>query len=54
MISTTEEIADLMQSREYDLRDESIVLMRKRLQCFKTATPGYLQFIDNKIAPLDL
>ena len=53
-ISTTEEIADLMQSTEYDLRDENIVLMRKRLQCFKTATPGYLQFIDNKIDPLDL
>ena len=53
-ISTTEELGDLMQTTEYDLRDENIVLMRKKLQCFKTATPGYLQFIDNNMDPLDL
>ena len=43
-----------MQAKVYDLRDDNIVLMRKRLQCFKTATSGYFQFIDNKIDPLDL
>ena len=52
-ISAIEDLEDILQATEYDLRDENIVLMRKRLQCFKTSTPGYLQFIDNKIDPLD-
>ena len=53
-ISAQEDLEDILQATEYDLRDENIVLMRKRLQCFKTSTPGYFQFIDNKIDPLDL
>ena len=53
-IQADEDLGDILQATEYDLRDENIVLMRKRLQCFKTATPGYLQFIDNKVDPLDL
>ena len=53
-IKTVEEWEDITRATEYDLRDENIVLMRKRLQCFKTATPGYFQFIDNKMDPLDL
>ena len=53
-IKTLERWEDIIQSTEYDLRDENIVLMRKRLQCYKTMTPGYFQFVDNKIDPFDL
>ena len=53
-IKTSEDWEDIIQATEYDLRDENIVLMRKRLQCYKTTTPGYFQFIDNKIDPFDL
>ena len=53
-IKSVEEWEDIIRATEYDLRDENIVLMRKRLQCFKTSTPGYFQFIDNKIDPFDL
>ena len=53
-IQAKEDLGDILQATEYDLRDENIVLMRKRLQCFKTTTPGYFQFIDNKVDPLDL
>ena len=53
-INAKEDLEDILQATDYDLRDENIVLMRKRLQCFKTSTPGYFQFIDNKVDPLDL
>ena len=53
-INTKEDLEDILHATEYDLRDEHIVLMRKRLQCFKTTIPGYFQFIDNKVDPLDL
>ena len=44
---------DIVDHTNYDLSEEGIVLMRKRIQSFKTKTPAYFLFINNQIDPLD-
>ena len=53
-ISADTDLEDILQDTEYDMREERILLMKKRVQCFKTTTPGYFQFINNRIDPVDL
>ena len=52
--SSDTDLEDILQDTEYDFREERILLMKKRVKCFKTATPGYFQFINNCIDPVDL
>ena len=53
-ISADSNLEDILQDTEYDFREERILLMKKRVQCFKTSTPGYFLFINNRIDPVDL
>ena len=43
-----EELADVTS---FDLQEININLMKKRLQCYKTACPAYLLFINNQTDP---
>ena len=51
-ISLEGNFEDLMNVTSYDLQDQQITLMKKRLQLHQTETPVYLQFINNE-ADLD-
>ena len=53
-ISHNVEWEDIVENSRYDLTEENITLMVKRIQCFKTQIPGYLQFVDNNADPTDL
>ena len=44
---------DTVNATIYDLEDANTQLMVKRVQCFKTATPGYFLFVNNQVDPND-
>ena len=48
------DVEDLLNRTSYDLEKEGISLNKKRLQLFKTATPGYLLFIKNTLDTDDI
>ena len=45
---------DLVETTTYDLHEIQLQLMKKRVQCFKSVTLGYLIFVNNQTDPLDL
>jgi hypothetical protein len=53
-ISSDESFEDICTATSYDLADENITLMKKRLQAFKTVQPAYFQFLDNRCEPNDI
>ena len=53
-IGTEETFDDLSSAAQYDLEAEGIMMMKKRLQCFKSVTPAYFQFLDNRADPEDI
>ena len=53
-IATDETFEDISTATSYDLADENIILMKKRLQAFKTVQPAYFQFVDNRCEPNDI
>ena len=44
---------DIVNATIYDLEDANIQLMVKRVQCFKTESPGYFLFVNNQVDPND-
>ena len=42
-----------MNATIYDLEDANTQLMVKRVQCFKTQSPGYFLFVNNQVDPYD-
>ena len=53
-ISTDEDFDHISSIMSFDLEGEEIQFMKKRLQCFKTTTPAYFQFVDNRADPSDV
>ena len=53
-ISTDEDFDHISSIMSFDLEGEEIQFMKKRLQCFKTTTPAYFQFVDNRADPIDV
>jgi len=45
---------DIANVTSYNLEEAGIMLLKKRVQCFKTEGPGYILFVDNQTDPLDL
>ena len=45
---------DISNVTSYALEEVGIILLKKRVQCFKTEGPGYFLFVDNQVDPLDL
>ena len=54
LIGTDETFDDLAAASQFDLEAEGIIIMKKRLQCFKSITPAYFQFLDNRADPDDI
>ena len=54
LICTEESYDDLAAASHYDLGLEGVVMMKKRLQCCKSITPAYFQFMDNRADPDDI
>ena len=48
-IALSGDLEDLLNRTSYDLERQGISLTKKRLQLFKTSTPGYMQFIKNTL-----
>ena len=51
LIFTDEDYDDLAAASHYDFGIEGIIMMKNRLQCFKSITPAYFQFLDNRADP---
>jgi len=45
---------DIIETSRYELSDDNMLLMHKRIQTFKSQVPGYLQFVDNNADPQDI
>ena len=54
LICTDESFDELATASHFDLESEGITMMKKRLQCFKSVTPAYFQFVDNRADPEDI
>ena len=48
LIDTDDYFDDITSTNNYNLETEGIVLMKKRLRCFRSVTPAYFQFLDNR------